>query len=98
MGVVQDASVTADRGMEQLYRDDGARLWRGPARPPTLDLASGLSDRFGRTEGSRALPASGVGPKLRDDGATRATGRRSRAALAEPAGLAPPLLLRGLPD
>jgi RNA polymerase sigma-70 factor (ECF subfamily) len=28
MGVVQDALVTAERGLEQLYRDDGARLWR----------------------------------------------------------------------
>jgi DNA-directed RNA polymerase specialized sigma24 family protein len=26
--VVQDALVTAGRGLEQLYRDDGARLWR----------------------------------------------------------------------
>jgi RNA polymerase sigma-70 factor, ECF subfamily len=28
MGVAQDARVTAGGGLEQLYRDEGARLWR----------------------------------------------------------------------
>jgi DNA-directed RNA polymerase specialized sigma24 family protein len=28
MGVVQDALVTAEHGLEQLYRDGGALLWR----------------------------------------------------------------------
>ena len=27
-GVVQDALLTAERGLERLYRQDGARLWR----------------------------------------------------------------------
>ena len=27
-GVVQDSLVTADRGLERLYREDGTRLWR----------------------------------------------------------------------
>ena len=60
VGVVQDALVTATRGLQQLYRDDGARLWRA------LVAFSGDRDVASDAVAEAFAQAIGRGNHLRD--------------------------------
>jgi DNA-directed RNA polymerase specialized sigma24 family protein len=56
MRVVQDALVTAGRRLEQLYRDEGARLWRAlVAFTGNREMASdAVAEAFAQAIGARA--------------------------------------------
>jgi RNA polymerase sigma-70 factor (ECF subfamily) len=58
--VVQDALVTADRGLEGLYREDGARLWRA------LVAFSGDREVASDAVAEAFAQALGRGDELRD--------------------------------
>jgi DNA-directed RNA polymerase specialized sigma24 family protein len=60
MGVVQDALVTTGGGLEQLYREDGARLWRAlVAFSGDREVASdAVAEAFARLSGARAISAT----------------------------------------
>jgi RNA polymerase sigma-70 factor (ECF subfamily) len=58
--VVQDALVTAARGLERLYREDGARLWRA------LVAFSGDREVASDAVAEAFAQALGRGEELRD--------------------------------
>ena len=77
-GVVQDALVTAERGLERLYREDGARLWRA------LVAFSGDREVASDAVAEAFAQAIGRGDDLRDPQRWVKDRRRFQAQVFDP--------------